>query len=83
MRNTDIGVDPEIEIEKGIPFMRRRNYPFKKMKVGESFFIPSATPRTAQSSIAAVARRDFRERKFSTAIIRTGPQTGVRCWRVA
>ena len=75
----------EIKVRSGVPVPRRNKYPFAKMVVGDYFFAPSGTPRTTQSSIAAMAKRMFPKRTYTTHVEtkpKAGEQSGVHCWRV-
>lgn len=75
----------KIKIEKGIKMWEPRGksggrkdvYPWREMKKGDSFFIPSQKPATAQSAVARANKR-YAPKKFAA---RTMP-TGVRIWRV-
>lgn len=79
-------IDPVIE--RGIPiplkFIPRREprYPFRKMEVGESFFMPAedyAMAKAMRRSLGKTAREQARgERKFSLRAL----SDGVRVWRV-
>lgn len=70
------------EIETDIPLEETRgnpkSYPFAKMKIGESFFVPTGerTITSLQSSLISAARRH--EGKFTTRAL----EGGVRVWRV-
>lgn len=70
------------EIEKGIPAPspqgERCKYPFRKMEVGDSFFVPCEHGNAIELAVRASARpRD--EKKFTVSRV----EGGVRVWRVA
>ena len=74
-----------IKIETGIPvpsnITRKSKYPFKEMKIGESFFLTDKTdPEKARKKVSAAATMFCREKacKFKTQTF----ETGVRVWRV-
>ena len=75
-----------IKIEKGIPVpkntTRKSKYPFREMKVGDSFFIKeNEDVKKAQRKMAAVAHmfsKKNSEYKFKTQAF----DTGVRVWRI-
>lgn len=79
-------------IERGIPIPARKKslgakqkYPFRQMKVGDSFFVPNKlvqrfypTIRYAEQSIAKATGAKVR---FHIAKWKNGSVEGVRCWR--
>ena len=74
--------DPEILIEKNIPFpdmgnWRKRKYPFPDMGVGDSLFLPDQTA----SGPAAVAARLY-AKKSGRKICSRSVDGGVRIWRI-
>lgn len=84
------------KIEKGIPVPDARTgtrspdavpYPFDKMKVGDSFFIPVKGPVTARRMMmrrVLAASYKFKRKSHSTISFSTRSFTdGVRIWRVA
>jgi len=66
---------PQPPIDSNVPMPTR--YPFDKMKVGDSFLVPSDVTRQA---VAVAATRYGRKHnmKFSTRQLKDG---GFRCWR--
>jgi hypothetical protein len=71
----------DIKIDKGIPLPndgRLTKYPFKGMKIGDSFLFPEeTTPNNAYSlAISAGVRLKL---KFSVR----KTSEGYRCWRIA
>lgn len=76
----------KIQIEKGVPIpgnvTRKTKYPFREMKVGESFFInDKIDPERTRKKIAAAASMFSRDKeyKFKTQVF----EGGVRTWRIA
>lgn len=65
-----------MKVESNIPLPAI--YPFAKMKVGDSFAIPSDIKRTAVSISAMRYGRKY-SMKFT---IRKMPDGGFRCWRL-
>jgi hypothetical protein len=85
-----------IEIEKGIPIPEGREflskYNWKKMEVGDSFFVPktgTSTMRNLQNNLSILSRRAGKKSgaKFKTAMreetIKNRVVKGVRVWRIA
>lgn len=82
------------QIEKNVPIAPHGNYglargratyPFAKMFVGDSFFVPCAPSkkRLVQVRLTCAARR-FRDSRNSTAKFKTrSDDSGVRVWRTA
>ena len=75
----------KIQIEKGVPAptkqTRSSKYPFRDMKVGDSFFIKSDDPeplRKKLSSASTMFCKTNPDFKFKTQVF----DTGVRIWRV-
>ncbi len=94
----------KFEIEKGLPIpayirgngLKGSKYPFAKMEIGDSFFVPvkgiMGNPVTRkqlaqlQRSLCQTARKyrqhGHPEFKVSTRTINTDKEKGVRIWRV-
>lgn len=73
----------EFKIEKGIPQPARSGgryskYPFREMKVGDSFLAETSDASVIRSNVAVFSRRNPGY-KFSTR--KEG--TGIRVWRIA
>ncbi|HQT62754.1 hypothetical protein [Acidiphilium sp.] len=67
-----------IEIEKNVPMpMRRQRYPWRQMKVGDSFVVPGKTSGAFSGAKRAAAKATGF--KFATRNV----EGGVRVWRVA
>jgi uncharacterized protein (DUF2249 family) len=74
-----------IKIEQGVPIpgniTRKTKYPFREMKIGESFFLtdhedPERTrKRVSAAATMFCANKDY---KFKTQVF----ETGVRVWRI-
>ncbi len=70
----------DIVIEKGIPLPRRGvapKYPFAKLEVGDSFFVPGRTTNSFGGIMTAAAKRTgygFQSRKTDG---------GIRVWRIS
>lgn len=84
---------PAIKVEKGVPLPfgkargYQRRYPFDKMKVGDSFFIPSNDPEVRRTNLlnAAAHYRNW-SRKPSDKHFRVKTALegkGFRVWRIA
>jgi len=77
------------KIDRNIPIPTARRgtyakYPFKTMKVGESFAIPCTDDTVHRVQINAMAAtRNHKPRKFRSAVEREGKSTYVRVWRLA
>ena len=70
------------EIEKGVPLIaahrtRPEKYPWTKMNVGDSFFVPGVSIQTMVGSATPAGRRHGR--KYTTRKV----EGGVRVWRIA
>ena len=69
-----------IKIEKGIPMPApyvRKRFPFDDMEVGDSFFVPDATPRSIAGSVSQ-ARKRLPGRMFNCRRV----DGGTRVWRL-
>ena len=64
----------QIKIEKGIPMRPRTRFPFKKMGIGDSFFLADKKARTVLYASA-------RSAGVKLSIRREG--AGIRVWRAA
>jgi hypothetical protein len=72
-------------LEQGVPIpeacRRTRNrclFPFAKMEVGQSFFVPLEQAWTLSTSASQFQRKHPGHRRFTTRMV----EGGVRCWRV-
>ena len=72
-----IPIETGIPIPKGKPTERKFAYPFSKMQVGESFFVPKT-----DSSFVGVYRTRLAPKKFTTRVEEVDGIKGVRVWRV-
>ena len=73
----------EFKIEKNIPIPQRRVYPFKKMEIGDSFFIPLPEGRNVQylqSNLTWSAR--MKRIRVTTRRTEENGVFGVRVWRI-
>jgi hypothetical protein len=69
----------EIKVEKGIPVPQRGKYPFKKMQVGESFFVPAnGEPRQVVQNRITNSWKYCRPKRFVSHQV----DGGVRVWRI-
>lgn len=70
------------QIDKGVPVPTDNyfRYPFRRMEVGDSFFVPFV-PKRVQSAAAYFTRRNPQYR-FCTRTVKEKGVNGVRCWRV-
>ena len=69
--------DGEFKIEDGIPIPKpRQQYPWLKMRVGQSFFVPGGKTKSLGSIDYARKKTGF---KFTARTV----EGGVRIWRVA
>jgi len=81
-----------IKIDKGIPISEKAFrtgkapiYPFRFMKVGDSFFVPlkGRKLRKLTASILGSARsRRIEGKKFSVRSVVVDSIEGLRCWRI-
>ena len=70
-----------IKIDKEVPMPKafRKKYPFREMKVGDSFEIKGEKPHKLQVNVMACAAR-YKPMIFSSRI--TG-EDSIRLWRIA
>lgn len=69
-----------VEIERGIPVpkpVRPEKYPFRELKVGESFLV-DWEPKIVRVRYAAAMAAKRQKRKFATRQV----EGGVRVWRI-
>jgi hypothetical protein len=71
---------PEIQIDKGIPLppQRRRpmKYPWRTLKVGESFFVPERTAAEFSGNVRSAKKKTGH--RYTTRTV----DGGVRVWRL-
>lgn len=76
----------EFKVERGVPMTGRKSYPFAKMEVGDSFFVPGGATKYGAGDTAAVnsARSHGRRhnRKYVTRTVTEHGVKGLRIWRV-
>lgn len=77
-----------LEIEKGIEVPSGRcetKYPFSRMEVGDSFFVPcaQAVKRKLQSNLGAYGLRCASNQKSGQKFVTRQVEGGIRVWRVA
>ena len=78
--------ESKFEIEKGVPLKKNHTtYPFDKMEIGDSFYIPIGDHRKIQSvhTMICTASRMYcltekQDKKFTTV----KDENGVRVWRI-
>jgi hypothetical protein len=69
-------MDDEIKIDKGVPLPPPRGkYPYARMEVGESCFIPGITQY-------GVGLQHLKPKKFARHVVTENGVRGVRVWRV-
>lgn len=74
-----------IEIEKGVPVAPKAGgasppkYPWKKMAVGDSFFVPKVKPSSLSRQAHLAAQAIGNGTRFITRTV----EGGVRVWRVS
>lgn len=71
-----------IEINKGLPVPpdtrgMKRKYPFDKMEVGDSFFVPDKTSDCMSQCIA------YAKKRLGFSFTRRTVDGGVRVWRIS
>jgi len=77
------------KIEKGVPMERKRNnvvrFPFDKMKIGDSFFVPEKdqAPFYVQASVYSAANSYNRFHGTKLRMSTRKEKGGVRVWRIA
>ena len=79
-------MEPEIKIEKNIPIPpsgrgRCRIYPYHKMEIGDSFYIPEKK-RSAQQSISGSFALFIEKHKPDWKFTCRRWKDGLRVWRV-
>jgi hypothetical protein len=86
--NDEVGLT-EFAIESGIPIPsnssggRPIKYPWAKMRVGDSFFVAFANRhKTSLATIASVASKRLRPKRFIGRSCTCGGVQGLRVWRV-
>lgn len=62
------------------PAGRNPKYPWREMKVGDSFFVPGALVRTIHPAAHAASKRTGF--KFTCRTISEAQGSGVRVWRI-
>lgn len=67
------------EIEKDVPMIKKRKYPFDEMEVGESFLEPDFRKYHSINTQARTAQRRSGNKKRFTVF---NTEDGVRTWRV-
>lgn len=73
-----------IDLESGLPVPppsnggRPERYPFTKMKVGESFFIPTDEKERTRSAVLGAARLRLGAGRVATRSV----DGGLRVWRI-
>lgn len=75
-----------IEIETGleIPMPKKRGtytpkYPFRAMKVGDSFFVPTDAPTKMHNNLSNCAKNQLGPKSVAIRTV----EGGVRVWRIA
>jgi hypothetical protein len=68
------------KIESGIPVPpgNRANYPFAKMKVGDSFLVPGV-----KNSAAIASSVSYRKNRYGENYVCRTTEGGLRVWRIA
>lgn len=72
-------------IDRGVPLpppkpLYQRKYPFRDMRVGDSFFAPGKTRQQLKTSIRYATCEC---RQFTTRRVTENGVTGLRVWRIA
>ena len=71
----------DFKVEKGIPVPpRQARYPFREMKVGESFFVPCTDEEKARIQ-NRLTNSCAKARGFGTFTVRR-VEGGVRAWKI-
>ncbi len=72
------------EIEKGIPIpnmgTKKDKYPWRNMKIGDSFFVANKTVKIMGPCAHHIAKN--RDMKFSVRTVEENGKKGVRIWRI-
>lgn len=74
-------LDDEITIDRGIPMPKRpsaQKYPWRKLEVGESFFVPCEGKRIQEFQSQTWNAGRAHNRKFATR----RENGGIRVWRI-
>lgn len=71
------------EIDDDVPLSsaHRRKYPYRDLRIGQSFFVPDATHQLISGSMHPAKKR--LGRKFTARTVTENGVKGVRVWRVA
>lgn len=75
----ELEAEQEFSVEHGIPIKFMRKYPFHKMAVGDSFFVPDGKWPGRTLANAAYFYGKTTGTKFSVRKV----DGGARCWRIA
>lgn len=74
------------KIEKGIemPNKKENKYPFLKMEVGDSFFVPCEKIKVNKTScsIHSLAKANCKRANLDYKFTVSGSENGVRIWRI-
>ncbi len=77
------------KIERTVPLpvpvkTRNSKYPFRAMKVGESFTVPCSNDTVHRVQINAMsATRPHKPKRFASRVERDGKAVRIRIWRTA
>ena len=70
-------IESDIPLPSGV--RRARRYPFKDMKIGDSFLVKDRKAASVMSAVRRFMRQEGNGRAFTTRNV----DGGVRCWRTA
>jgi hypothetical protein len=74
------------EVEKGVPVppkaSARTRYPFRVLRVGESFFVPDDGKKELQNRVMGCVPKDLTKGQFCSRIAERDGVKGVRVWRI-
>lgn len=71
----------KIETDVPIPTYAKVRYPFKEMKVGESFYVPASDAGSINGSLGYANKNKQGWEYTSRTIKENGVKVGVRVWR--
>lgn len=86
MAQDNFKIESGLEIPPMQRVARESKYPFSKMRVNDSFFVPDVKPSTLHACITRFQKgpngiEKNKPKKFVTRSVKEGNKNGVRVWR--
>ena len=72
-------IDSDVPMPTADPRGKPEKYPFSKLSIGQSFFVPGANAAISAAATSAKKRTGFR---FKVRSVEEGGLVGKRVWRV-